>query len=105
MNPRASCVVSSDAMTYFSPSIPARLLLSSVLAVSLSLAGCGASEVGESCDTGGSADECVDGAICTNEDEGNTCRLVCEEQEDCPMNYSCNGVTGGSTKSCQPDRI
>ncbi len=90
---------------FFSASLPARLLVSSLLMVSLALVGCGASEVGEACDTGGSADECVDGAICTNEGEGNTCRLVCEEQADCPADYSCNGVTGGSTKSCQPDRI
>lgn len=92
-------------MTLFSASIPARFLLSSLLVVSLALVGCGASEIGEACDTGGSADECVDGAICTNESEGNNCRLICEVQEDCPMNYSCNGVTGSSTKSCQPDRI
>jgi hypothetical protein len=67
--------------------------------------GCGdEGEVGESCDEAGSKDVCVEGAICTNEsgDEA-TCREICEEQADCPDGYGCNGVTGSSTKSCQPD--
>jgi len=86
-------------------SILPRIAFTSLCALTLALAGCGGAEIGETCDTGGSADECVDGAICTNESDGNVCRLICEMQEDCPMNYSCNGVTGGSTKSCQPDSI
>jgi hypothetical protein len=106
MNHRGPCVVFCNAMkTPSSTSFSARFLLASCFAIALALVGCGASEIGESCDTGGSADECVDGAICTNESDGNVCRLICETQDDCPMNYSCNGVTGGSTKSCQPDSI
>lgn len=75
------------------------------LGVTLALAGCGAADIGESCDTGGSVDECVDGAICTNDSAGNVCRLICDSTADCPASYSCNGVTGGSIKSCQPDVI
>jgi hypothetical protein len=43
-------------------------------------------------------------AICTN-DDGDTafCRQICDEHEDCPTGESCNGVSGSSTKSCQPD--
>lgn len=76
-----------------------------VLGVGLLFAGCGSSDIGESCDTAGSLDECVDGALCTNEAGGNVCRLVCIDHADCPVNYSCNGVSGSSTKSCQPDPI
>lgn len=75
-----------------------------MLGLGLTLAACGSAEIGEECDTAGAADECVDGAICTNDDT-NVCRAVCEVQEDCPVNYACNGVSGSSTKSCQPDAI
>ena len=77
--------------------------MSSLLVVLL-VGGCGAGEVGESCDDPGAEEACVDGAICTNEssDEA-TCREICEDQDDCPDGYSCNGVTGSSTKSCQSD--
>lgn len=75
-----------------------------LLVLGLFVTGCGSAEIGEECDTSGSVDECVDGAICTN-DATNVCRLVCEVQEDCPVDYTCNGVSGSSTKSCQPDAI
>jgi hypothetical protein len=70
------------------------------------LAGCsGAGEVGEACDKSNSRDECVDGAVCTNEaDHTNRCRVLCERQEDCKPGTSCNGISGGSNKSCQPDK-
>ena len=46
----------------------------------------------------------VDGAICTNESgEGAFCREICEEHADCPADHSCGGISGTSTKSCQPD--
>lgn len=65
---------------------------------------CGGAEIGESCDDPGSRDECVDHAVCTNE-EGSTsrCRELCKEQEECPEAHSCNGISGSSLKSCQPD--
>jgi hypothetical protein len=104
--PPAARVVSSNAMHHAShTSRFARFTFASICALGMLLGGCGGAEIGETCDTGGSADECVEGAICTNDGDGNVCRLVCEVQDDCPMDYSCNGVTGGSTKSCQPDRI
>ena len=66
--------------------------------------GCGGADIGEPCEEVGSGAECVAMAICTN-DDGDTafCRQVCEEHEDCPMGESCNGVSGTSLKSCQPD--
>ena len=52
----------------------------------------------------GMTDECVDNAICTN-DSGDvlTCEQLCEEKEDCPQGYSCNGISNTNKKSCQPD--
>lgn len=68
------------------------------------LCGCGGAEIGEGCDDTGSSDECVDGAVCTNEDGGSVCRAMCDEQEDCPAAHDCNGVSGTSIKSCQPKK-
>jgi len=79
------------------------VLIAGLALGSMSL-GCGGADIGEQCDTAGSADECVDNAICTNEADGvNRCRQTCREQADCPAATSCNGVSGSSTKSCQPD--
>lgn len=75
-----------------------------LLCVTLGLLGCGASEIGEECDTPNDVDECVDGAVCTNEADGvNRCRKECRDMPDCPTGTSCNGISGGSRKSCQPD--
>jgi hypothetical protein len=65
------------------------------------LIGCGAADLGESCDGVGETDDCVDGAVCTNESDGNVCRKICDEQEDCPDDFNCNGLSG-DVKSCQP---
>lgn len=101
MNPPPLGVVDFAVMTSFFRT----LSTSVVLAIGLALAGCGSPELGEPCDTAGAANECVEGALCTNESSGNVCRKVCEIMDDCPMDYSCNGVSGTSTKSCQPDAI
>ena len=79
--------------------------LAMICMVWLLVAACSSdSEIGESCDSVASTDECVEDAICTNEeDDTAVCRLICEDQEDCPADHSCNGVSGTSTKSCQPD--
>jgi hypothetical protein len=66
-------------------------------------AGCSEAEIGEDCDESGSLDECVEGAICTNDGDGAVCRALCVEQEDCPTGQACNGVSGSNKKSCQPD--
>lgn len=80
----------------------ARLLGLAALALALVALGCSA-DVGASCDTPGSLDECVDGAVCTNESGGaNTCRLLCADDADCPVGHNCNGLTGTQIKSCQP---
>ena len=76
-----------------------------IAVVGLSIAACGASELGEECDDAGSSDDCVDGAICTNEEDGSAvCRALCSEQEDCKSGEACNGVSGSNQKSCQPDK-
>ena len=79
-------------------------LFVSTAASALLIVGCGHADVGEECDEPGSSDECVDGAICTNEGEGAVCRMECTKQEDCPTGEACNGVSGTDTKSCQPDK-
>jgi hypothetical protein len=65
---------------------------------------CGDADIGEECDETGDTDECVDGAVCTNDGEGAVCRALCVEQEDCPDDEACNGISGTSLKSCQPDK-
>ena len=70
----------------------------------LSAACGGGADIGQECDTAGSTDQCVGGAICTNEEADiNRCREICDDDLDCPAMHSCNGVSGSSTKSCQPD--
>ncbi len=65
--------------------------------------GCGRSDLGESCDSSGATDECVDGAICTNlSGGGNVCRKSCTVQADRASNESCNGISNSNLKSCQP---
>jgi hypothetical protein len=66
--------------------------------------GCGDADVGEECDEPGMSDECVDGAICTNEEGGAVCRVQCTEQDDCASGEACNGISGTDKKSCQPDK-
>ncbi|MBK8169514.1 MAG: hypothetical protein IPK60_04120 [Sandaracinaceae bacterium] len=74
--------------------------------ICVSIVGCGHSEIGEECDAVGSTNVCVEGAICTNEADGAaSCRKVCVTQEDCGATESCNGVSGASIKSCQPDAL
>jgi len=71
--------------------------------VALTVAACGGADIGETCDEPGSTDECVDEAICTNEDGRSSCRLRCDEQEDCPADHKCSGVSATDRKSCQPE--
>ncbi len=74
-----------------------------LLALALSLPlGCGSAEVGEDCDDIGDNDECEDGAMCTNEDGGGVCRYLCDDDDHCPPNHECNGVSGSNAKTCQP---
>lgn len=78
------------------------LLIAGMLALSLSAFGCG-TDLGAMCDVPGS-DECVDGAMCTNESGGGaTCRAICLEHADCAEDESCNGVENTNIKTCQPD--
>ena len=65
---------------------------------------CGGADIGEECEEGGSTDECVSGGVCTNDSEGLRCREICDTDADCEntTDWSCNGITGTSIKSCQP---
>jgi hypothetical protein len=67
--------------------------------------GCGASDIGEECDTSGSIDDCVGGAICTAFGTANTCYKLCKEQTECSAEEDCNGVSGSNLKSCQPKTV
>jgi hypothetical protein len=58
--------------------------------------------IGGACSNAGKADECVDGAICSNASSGATCRKICSEQAQCAATESCSGISGTTTKSCQP---
>lgn len=66
--------------------------------------GCGGSaEVGEACTERGSAEECVDGAVCDAvEGEGVVCLKGCIAQSDCAADESCNGLTNATGKACHP---
>lgn len=64
--------------------------------------GCGASDIGEECDTSGSTDDCVDNAICTAFGGANICYKLCKEQTECSAEEDCNGISGSNLKSCQP---
>lgn len=71
----------------------------------LALPACGGqAEIGEACETASATtDECVDGAVCTNESGGGfVCRKLCTEQAQCAASEGCNGISGSSLKSCQP---
>lgn len=75
-----------------------------VMALSIAaLAGCASAEIGDTCDTSGSTDECVDGAMCTQLSDGNNvCRKTCTDDTSCGADEQCNGVSGSSKKTCQP---
>jgi hypothetical protein len=70
----------------------------------LALAACGSGgKVGDACATAGAmADECGDGAVCTQEGTALVCAKLCAQQSDCASTEACNGVSGSDLKSCQP---
>ena len=73
------------------------------LIIALALVGCGKPGEGEDCDTPNSTDDCDDGLVCTNEAAGNVCRKLCDDATVvCPTGTTCNGISGGNHKSCQP---
>jgi hypothetical protein len=84
--------------------MPSLRELSLLLVLSFVPLACGSAEVGDECDDVGDTDECEDDAICTNEGDSSegTCRWLCENDEDCPADHECNGVSGTNVKSCQP---
>jgi hypothetical protein len=75
------------------------------LLAGLALVACGGqAELGEACETASATtEECVDGAVCTNESGGGfVCRKLCTEQSQCAGSEACNGISGSGLKSCQP---
>lgn len=80
-----------------------RCRIAFVLALASLAAACGKADIGEECEDVGKQDECVDGAVCTNGDDGSACRKLCDDQEQCPAGESCNGISGTNLKSCQPE--
>lgn len=70
------------------------------------LVGCGSGNIGDACDSVGSADACEDGAICHDRDSPDspgTCRLICSDDRDCPDNGSCEDVDDSPYKGCIPE--
>jgi hypothetical protein len=66
------------------------------------LPGC-ASDLGEACETRGSQDECVDGAVCEvdgTDDTAPKCLKVCKDASECAATEDCNGVSGTNIKAC-----
>jgi hypothetical protein len=74
-----------------------------MVALLLLFAACGGGEIGEDCDTRGSTDECVDGAICDQTSDGKMiCLASCADASECADSEECNGVSGSNTKACFP---
>ncbi|UQA63906.1 hypothetical protein E8A73_035940 [Polyangium aurulentum] len=68
-------------------------------------AACGGAEIGEACETEGSEDECVDGAVCAQPTLDSTepqCLKICTDDAQCASTESCNGVSGTNIKACRP---
>lgn len=77
-----------------------------ILGMLVALAAC-ASEgaAGDPCDKAGVTDGCEAGTICANDASGkNYCRKTCTDQAQCSATESCSGITGTSTKACQPKK-
>ncbi len=78
------------------------------------VAGCGAGGVGEECGTLASEVDCADNAVCSERDACppgepdcgvvGRCRLICNDDRDCPDDGSCEDVRDSSYKSCIPRR-
>jgi len=81
-----------------------RLLAILVLALGASTVISCAADVGETCETSGSMDECVDDAVCVQAVSGQepTCRKVCTDDTQCASSEACNGVEGSNVKACRP---
>ncbi|MDH5719009.1 MAG: hypothetical protein OEZ13_00155 [Spirochaetia bacterium] len=61
-----------------------------------------ANDVGETCESLGSSDECVDEGVCGDYDGILQCLQVCTADADCSSTEACNGVSGTNIKGCQP---
>lgn len=74
-----------------------------IIAILVFLAACGGGDEGDSCSTSNSTEDCNDGLVCTKETTDTVCRKLCDDPAaTCPTGTACNGISGGSHKSCQP---
>lgn len=68
----------------------------------------GEAALGEACEEEGAQEgECEDGTVCAKPDDGGSglaCLQVCDDQDDCPADEECNGVSDGSVKACRPKK-
>ena len=79
------------------------MMKAALICLSFLLAACGQPGEGESCEGSNSTDACDDGLVCTKEAKETVCRLMCDDPAVvCPDGTACNGISGGSHKSCQP---
>jgi hypothetical protein len=54
------------------------------------------------CTTEGQRENCPSGSLCATSGLRTLCALECKVQEDCRLDYECNGLTGSSVKVCRP---
>lgn len=60
--------------------------------------------VGAPCDMIGSTEACGgEGLVCDDVEGEPLCLAVCDKQEDCPEDQSCNGVSKSNIKACHPN--
>ena len=77
-----------------------------LVCLGLVFGGC-AADIGETCATRGSQDECVEGAVCEQKGTSDTepvCLKVCNDSTECASTEDCNGVSGSNIKACTPKK-
>ena len=83
-----------------------RLILLMALCAGAILSGAcgGEAALGEECGEEGADGECEGGAVCGKPDDSDAleCLKVCNDQDDCPADQECNGISGSDVKGCRP---
>lgn len=81
-----------------------RTALAAILAACALTACASDGKAGDVCNKAGSTDGCESGTICSNDSGGNYCRKTCTDQAQCSATESCGGISGSTTKACQPKK-